>query len=110
MDLEARPIRKCALEGELTTTGASEDADCHLDLKGWSPIQLALIQEQSGAALLDIAPENQMRLQGEPCRRLAAHGSVLLRCGDHLLHWVAESTSSETGSGLWEAIQNDPIG
>ena len=110
MDLEARPIRKCALEGEMTTIGASEDADCHLDLKGWSPIQLASIQEQSGAALLDVAPEHQMRLQGKPCRRLAAQGSVLLRCGEHLLHWEAESTSSETGSGLWDAIQNDSIG
>ena len=48
MDLEARPIHTCALDGELTTVGSSPDADCCLDIEGWSPVQLALIQEQSG--------------------------------------------------------------
>ena len=107
MDLEARPIHTCALDGELTTVGSSPDADCCLDIQGWSPVQLALIQEQSGAALLDVASQPQLRLQGKSCRRWASHESTLLRCGDHLLQWVAEMPSAETGSGLKNAIQND---
>ena len=110
MDLEARPIHTCALEGELTTVGSSPDADCCLDIQGWSPVQLALIQEQSGAALLDVASQPQLRLQGKSCRRWASHESTLLRCGDHLLQWVAEMPSAETGSGLKNAIHNDSHG
>ena len=110
MDLEARPILRCALEGEMTTIGSSEHADCRLDIEGWSPVQLALIQEQSGAALLDVASEHQLRVQGKPCRRWACPGSTLLRCGDHLLQWEEASPSVETESGLWDAIQNDSIG
>ena len=110
MDLEARPVHHCALEGELTTIGTSAEADCSLDIAGWAPIQLALIQEQSGAALLDVAPEHQLRLRGKSCRRWAGHETTLFRCGDHLLQWDSESPSSEAGSGIWDAIQNDSIG
>ncbi|MBC02985.1 MAG: hypothetical protein CMJ34_06745 [Phycisphaerae bacterium] len=110
MDLEARPIHICALDGELTTVGTSPEADCSLDIEGWSPIQLALIQEQSGAALLDVSSEQQLRLRGKSCRRWASHEPTLLRCGDHLLQWEAEIPSSETGSGIWDAIQNDSLG
>ena len=110
MDLEARPIHTCALDGELTTVGSSPDADCCLDIQNGRPVQLALIQEQSGAALLDVASQPQLRLQGKSCRRWASHESTLLRCGDHLLQWEAEIPSSETGSGLWDAIQNDSLG
>ena len=62
MDLEARPIHICALDGELTTVGTSPEADCSLDIEGWSPIQLALIQEQSGAALLDVSSEQHHQI------------------------------------------------
>lgn len=110
MDLEARPIHICALDGEVTTIGTSPEADCCLEIEGWSPIQLALIQEHSGPALLDVALEQQLRLQGRSCRRCATNEPTLLRCGNHLLSWEAEIPSSETGSGLWDAIQNDSIG
>ena len=110
MDLEARPIHTCALDGELATVGSSPEADFCLDIEGWSPVQLALIQEQSGAALLDVASQPQLRLRGKSCRRWASHESTLLRCGDHLLKWEAEIPPSETGSGLWDAIQNDSLG
>ena len=110
MDLEARPVHRCALEGEITTIGTSAEADCSLDIPGWSPIQLALIQEQSGPALLDVAAEHQLRLRSKSCRRWANHGTTLLRCGDHLLQWDSESPSSEAGSGIWDAIQNDSTG
>ena len=78
---ESRPIHTCALDGELTTVGSSPDADCCLDIQGWSPVQLALIQEQSGAALLDVASQPQLRLRGKSCRRWASHESTLLRWG-----------------------------
>ena len=110
MDLEARPIHTCVLEGEVTTIGTSPNSDCCLDVEGWSPIQLALIQEQSGAALLDVSEEQRMRLRGKPCRRWVGHQATLLRCGDHLLQWEAETPSPETGSGLWDAIHNDSLG
>ena len=110
MDLEARPIHTCALHGEVTTIGTSPEADCCLEIEGWSPIQLALVQEQSGAALLDVASEQRLRLQGRPCRRWASHEPTLLRCGEQLLRWEAEIPSSEVGSGLWDSIQNDSIG
>ena len=110
MDLEARPIHTCHLSGEITTIGTSPEADCCLEIDGWSPIQLALIQEQSNAALLDVAQEQRLRLWGKPCRRCASHEPTLLRCGNHILQWQSETPSSETESGLWGDIRNDSIG
>ena len=98
MDLETRPIHTCSLDGEITSIGTSPEADYSLDIEGWSPIQLALIQTQAGAELLDVSQEQRLRFRGNLRRRWSSYEPTLFRCGDYLLQWCTENSSSPTAS------------
>ncbi|MAW41954.1 MAG: hypothetical protein CMJ30_06025 [Phycisphaerae bacterium] len=110
MDLEARPLHQISLEGEVRTLGTSPLADCPVDLDGWGSIQLAVVHEQSGPALLDVGQENLLRHQAVACRRWAGHQRTILRCAGCLLEWEAEQPNTDTQTGLWESIQDDSLG
>ena len=95
MDLEARPLHQISTEGELTTIGSTSKSDHCIPIQGWAPVQLAVIQSESGTSLLDVAHENKMRFQGQPCRRWSKKERSLIRCGDQLIEIEIEPTLQE---------------
>ena len=92
MDLEARPLLRISTEGELTTIGSSTKSDHCIPIQDWAPVQLAVIQSESGISLLDVAYESKMRFQGQPCRRWSKKERSLIRCGDQLIEIDLEPT------------------
>jgi hypothetical protein len=95
MDLDARPLHQISAEGELTTIGSSNKSDYCIPIQDWAPVQLAVIQSESGTSVLDVAHENKMRFQGQLCRRWSKKERSLIRCGDQLIEIEIEPTLHE---------------